>query len=315
MLTLCLDSSLREARLGSTPPKGRTYEELKELGFREAEAGNLGKALSFYQESLEVARQLDDRILIDLAVCNTSAILIILGRQDETKARLREILMAGTCPENSFLAAYQLSRAHVRDKAYKKGLFYAQVARDRATSMSRDDWLVWSYNQLANCLLEESRFSEACAEYRRALALVPEEPSVRRASVLTNLGYCLMLGKGVDTGLPLTFRALRWFRRFGARIFEVWPELDLCYAYIELGRFDRARDHGKRALALAESSGEMDRVKNALYLLGDAEREAGDLDSAYEYFYRLQQRFYPDSPQLVDMMVAVGMRKMVNLRA
>jgi TolA-binding protein len=59
----------------------------------------------------------------------------------------------------------------------------------------------------------------------------------------------------------------------------------------------------------------MDRVKNALYLLGDAEREAGDLDSAYEYFYRLQQRFYPDSPQLVDMMVAVGMRKMVNLRA
>ncbi|MEE8525697.1 MAG: hypothetical protein V3T72_17305, partial [Thermoanaerobaculia bacterium] len=118
---------MREAQYGPIPPMGRTYDELKELGFRAAEVGKLSEALSHYQGSLELARKADDQILVDLAVCNCSALMITLGRQDETKARLREILMAGSCPENSFLAAYQLSRAHVRDKAYKKGLFYAQV--------------------------------------------------------------------------------------------------------------------------------------------------------------------------------------------
>ncbi len=315
MLTLCLDSSLRDARPGPVPPKGRTYEELKELGFRAAEVGDLSEALKHYQSSLDLARQAGERNLVDLAVCNCSALLITLGRQDETKARLREILMAGTCPENSFLAAYQLSRAHVRDKAYKKGLFYAQIARDRATSMSRDDWLVWSYNQLANCLMDESRFSEAAKEYRRALRLQPDKKSVFRAVLLVNLGYCLMMLGKMEDGLPMTFRSLRWFRSFGAKFYEIWAHLDLCYAYVELNRIGRARDHGRRALDLAEKSGDSDLRKIALYLLGETERTARDLEGAYEYFSSLQQDYYPDSPQLVETMMLVETRKLVNLRA
>lgn len=315
MLTLCLDSSLREARLGPTPPQGRSYDELKELGFRAAENGALREALGHYQESLEAAREAEDQILVDLAVCNCSALEITLGRQNEVKADLREILMSGRCPENSFLAAYQLSRAHVRDKAYKKGLFYAQVARDRATSMGRDDWLVWSYNQLANCLMDESRFAEAAKEYRRALRLQPEDKSVFRAVLLVNLGYCLMMRGRMKDGLPLTFRSLRWFRSFGARIYEVWAHLDLCYAYIELDRIRRAQDHGRRALALAEESGDGDLRKIALYLLGETERTADNLEGAYKYFSCLQSEYYPESPQLVETVMLVGTRQLVNLRA
>ena len=315
MLTLMPLLPRPENRTALTATSGLSYDELKERGFEATKVGELSKALSYYQESLEVARASDDRQLIDQAICNCSAVLITLSRQSETLSDLRQILMAGRCPENSFLAAINLSRAYVREKSPKKALFYAQVARDRAPTLGRDEWLVWSYNQLANCLVDESRFEEAVAEYRRALTLVDEERSAIKALLVLNLGYCFMMLDRMGEGLPLTFQALRWLRYLGARVYEVWPQLDLCYAYIELGRLDRARDHGLRALALAEENGDAVIIKNALYLLGETERADGHLDCAYQYFCQLQKQFYPESPQLADLMVVVEARQMVNLRA
>ena len=296
-------------------PRGLTCDELRERGRLAVDAGDLDAALGYYREFLEVARAAGDRRLVDLATCNCGAVLITLGRQQEVVAGLREILMANRCPENSCLAAYHLSRAHARSKASKKSLFYAQIARDRALALARDEWLLGSYNQLGNCLVDESRFDEAVKEYRRALAFQPEEPSILRAQVLVNLGYCRIAQGRIRQGLTLTFRGLRWLRRFGAYGYQAVPHLDLCYAYIELGRYDRARHHGQRGLAIAEDCGEVDRVKMALYLLGETESAAGDFEEAYDYFSRLQRQFYPESPQLPELMVFMDMRRMVNLRA
>ena len=315
MLTLVQLSPEPEGETTLASVSGLSYDELKERGFRAAERGELSKALDYYEESLELARATGDQRLIDLAICNSSTVLITLGRQRETTAGLRQILMSGRCAKNSFLAAMNLSRAQVQDKAPKKALFYAQVARDRARAIGRSEWLVWSYNQLANCLVDESRFKEAVREYERALDLHGEDRSALRALLLLNLGYCFMMLGRMKDGMPLTFRALRWLRYLGARVYEVWPHLDLCYAYIELGRYDRAREHGLRALELAEETGEAARLKNALYLLGETERAAANPERAYEYFSRLQREFFPESPQLAELMVFVDARQIVNLRA
>ncbi len=314
MLTLLPDMPVRAQKLRARPG-GLTCDELRERGRLAVDTGDLDAALGYYREFLEVARAADDRRLIDLATCNCGAVLITLGRQQEVVAGLREILMANRFPENSWLAAYHLSRAHARSKAAKKGLFYAQIARDRALALARDYCLLCSYNQLGNSLVDESRFDEAVREYRRALTFQREEPSILRAQVLINLGYCWIVQGKVRRGLSLTFRSLRWLRRFGAHRYEVVPQLDLCYAYIELGRYDRARDHGQRGLAIAEEFGDQDRVKIALYLLGETESAAGNYEEAYDYFSRLQRQFYPESPRLPELMVFMDMRQMVNLRA
>jgi tetratricopeptide (TPR) repeat protein len=315
MLTLVQDFPRQFGRANCAKPSERSFEELRDLGGRAADSGNLSGALGYLDEALELARSASDQRLVDLAICNRSAVLISLGRNQEPKADLRQILVSGTFPENSFLAAYQLSRAHARDKAFKKGLFYAQVARDRALGLGSDKWMIHSYNQLANCLLDESRFEEAMQEYRRALRLESAEPSIMRAVLLVNLGYCWMMQGRLEEGLPLTFQALRWFRRFGTRAYEIWAHLDLCYAYLELDRCRRAREHGCRALALAQETGDAQCLKNALYLLGETERTDSNLESAYDYFSRLQQQFYPDNPQLVEWMLLVETRQLVNLRA
>lgn len=292
-----------------------SYEELRDRAHRALDSGRLEEALRLFEGALDVSRDGGDQHLIDLAFCNYSSVMINLGRQTEVLSGLRQILMHNADPESCFIAAYNLSRAHVRDKSYKKGLFYARIARDRAETLERRDWSCSSHNQIANCLMDESYFEQAAAEYRHALSLEEDKDPLLNASLTANLGYCLMMMGDLEQGFSCTYRAFRQFRRMGAELYEVWSHLDLCYGYLELGRYERARRHGQEALRIAEASGDPDRIKNALFLLGDVERALGNEESAYEHFSELQHRFYPEAPEVAGLMTVVGMRQVVNLRA
>jgi tetratricopeptide (TPR) repeat protein len=90
--------------------------------------------------------------------------------------------------------------------------------------------------------------------------------------------------------------------------------LELCYGLLEVGRHRQACRHGERALVLAERLGDSFGIKNSLYLLGEAERLLGRDERARACFDRLQSLF-PDTPFLTDMLMAVDLRQMINLRA
>ncbi|NJL28303.1 MAG: tetratricopeptide repeat protein [Thermoanaerobaculia bacterium] len=292
-----------------------SFDDLREAGRQAVEAGRLHEALGLFDEALRAARHEGDPERIDLAVCNRSAVAITLGEGDGELARLRAILLRNAHPEACFAAAYNLSRYYELTKAFKKGLFYGRIARDRARMLRRGEYLAKSHNQIGNCLLAESYFDEAVAEYQSALDQLGLADSVEFATVLINLGYCRTMLGDPREGFRLAFRALRSLRRVGAHLYEAWPHLDLCYAYLEIGRLERARRHGQHALALAEKTGHRDLLKNALFLLGEVEQAEGRSDAAYGHFQRLQSEFYPESPRLANLMLVVDMRRMINLRA
>jgi hypothetical protein len=114
-------------------------------------------------------------------------------------------------------------------------------------------------------------------------------------------------------GFSLCFRSLRTLRRLAQRWWE--PELTLTYGYLKIGRSERALFHGRAALAAAESHGETQTIKNALFLLGEAANEAGDGEGAYAFFARLQRDYYPDQPFLPNFLLAVDVTGLVNLKA
>jgi len=147
------------------------------------------------------------------------------------------------------------------------------------------------------------------------LELLPDEPSPSRACILANLGYCLVLQRRHAEGYTLLYRSLRLARHLGAERYETTTRLDLCFAHLETGRYRHAARHGVIALALAEKSGEEDAVKNALYLLGEAANLGGDVDLAHAYFTTLQRKFFPDASYLPGFLLAVDIRKLVNLHA
>ena len=69
------------------------------------------------------------------------------------------------------------------------------------------------------------------------------------------------------------------------------------------------------ALRLAESLGDQDALKNALYLLGEVANLNGDLESARGYFGRLHRDFFPEAGYLPDFLLVVDIRRLVNLHA
>jgi len=290
------------------------FENLNELGRQAIDAGHIETALSVYQKAAVIAQDLGDRRLQDLALCNLAAAAIALGCGDDEVPRLREILLRGDDAANCRLAAYNIARFHEDRKDFKKSLFYARIARDRSELLDRIDWIASSHNQIGNALLAQSLVEDACASYETALSLC-REPGIRRALMLDNLGYCRVLQNRLAESYPLFYESLAMLRRVGALRYQLCPRLDLTFAHLESGRPQYAERHGRKALAIAESIGDHDAIKNALYLLGEAANLQGDDERARSYFSRLQQSYFPDQPYLPSFLLAIDVRKLINLKA
>lgn len=290
-------------------------DNLKQLWHQAVEAGRFEEALEVLDRALPWALAQGDPRLIDLVICDRAAVTIELGQGAAEVPRLREILVRNADTTNCRMAAYDIARFYELKKDYKKALFYARIARDRSELLGRRDWLASSCNLMGNTFLAESLVAEAVEQYERALDLTPDEQSVARGMILDNLGYCRILQGKHEDGYRLLFQSLRLFCQLGLEIYQIPPRLDLCFLHIETGRYDHALRQGVRALELSERLGESDFLKNALYLVGEVENLRGNLDAARACFRRLQQQFFPDAPYLPGFLLAVDVRKLVNLHA
>jgi tetratricopeptide (TPR) repeat protein len=292
-----------------------TFERLKEDWQAAIQAGELELAREIIERALSWARGQGESRLVDAAICAWAAIEIELGRGESELSSLRQILLKNSDPSNCWLAAYNLSHHYELAKNYKKSLFYARIHCDRAELLGRADWRASSENQIGNALLGESFVEQACSHYEKALELIPEEPSLRRALIQHNLGYCRILQQRYKEGYRLLYTCIGVLRRLGGDRYQVSPRLDLCFAHLETGRYRLAQRQGLAALELAEKTGHAEGVKNALYLLGEAANLCGDAETARCYFSRLQAEFFPGSSYLPGFLLAVDVRKLVNLHA
>ncbi len=278
------------------------------------EAGEMESALALVEDALPWAEASGNRVLLDRARCNQAAIAIELGRGCELVPALREVLMRGDDADNSFLAAYTLARHYELRKEAKKGLFYAQLANDRAEALDRQRQAS-SQNHIANLLVAESRFAEAAEIYRCALDLLPSRTELRAAVIGYNLGYCEVMTGRKEVGLAELYRSLRALLKLGAARHEMKARLDLAFALLESDRPELADRHAKRAEKLAERLEDAEARKNSLYLRGASAQARGDRFAARRHFARLQAGFYPDADYLPELLVAIDVRSLVNLKA
>lgn len=313
--TLSGPSGLEEDSLDRLP-----LEELMDRGRGQIGAERLDEALATFEAAERVAEAQDDPVGADRAWLNRCAVLIASQRLDGVGGRMlhrmRSILTEARDALNCWLAAYDIAQAYELTKDYRKGLFYAKVALDRAEVLGHRDWLASSYNQLGNLLLAESRFEEARDALEHARELLSDDAdSVRRSSILGNLGYVdIVLGHQRE-GFLLLYSSLRTLRKLERRREQAFAHLDLCFAHLEAGRLRDAMRHGMRSLGLAEEFGEPVTMQYALFLLGETAQLLGNPEEARSHFVRLQQLYFPDNPRLPDILLSVGVRGLVNLKA
>ena len=291
------------------------FEELKSRGDEAVRAGRFEEAEELLRSAVRWASEYGEPGQVDVGVCNLAAVTIELGHGIGELPRLREILLRNANPQNCQLAAYNISRYYELTKNYKKSLFYARIALERAEALGRRDWIASTQNHIGNVMLAESFIAEACKGYETALALMPEGEEVWRANILGNLGYCRILQHRQSEGYTLLYASLRMLRRFRAERYMVSTLIDLCFAHLETGRLRYAEHWGSLALELAERTQQRDSVKNALYLLGEAAHLSGDDEVARSYFTRLQHDFFPDEVYLPGFLMTVDIRKLINLHA
>jgi tetratricopeptide (TPR) repeat protein len=312
---------LSSAPVECSPPPEReggpiaAFRALRDRGVAALRAGDLAAALSCFEQATEVARSSGDADLVDLAECNRTAIAIELGSEDGLIGAMRAVLLRSSDRQNCMVAATNAARIYDLAKEYKKGLFYARLARDHSEASGDASQQASIRNLLANLLLAESHVEEAAREYEAALELMPEDDPVWRARAIGNLGYCRILEHRLRDAFALLRQSIGELRRREARLYLISPLTDLAFAHLEAGHPADACEAAREALELARELGDSSGTKNALYLLGEAAGLTGDIPLARRSFLELQERFYPDKPFVCDFLLSVDVRKVVNLRA
>lgn len=288
--------------------------ELRAQARELAAAGRLSEAAQRLDECVGLAEQLEDEELKESALCNRAYFAVVLGDGAKYVPFLREVLLRNGTAFVSWQAAYGLAYFYELSKEFRKSAFYAQIAIDRARNLGNRDWLADSLNQLGNARLASTSLAEATKSYRDALALETSDGSARGMFV-ANLGYAKLLAGEAVEGVRLLVRGLRLLRRARAQVGLLQAHLDLSHGFLELGRWRAALRHAATALREAQARGFDEETKSAFYLAGEAARLGGDVEQAEAYFQKLQTGFYPNQPYLSSLLMAVDVRRMVNLHA
>ncbi|MEO8033436.1 MAG: tetratricopeptide repeat protein [Acidobacteriota bacterium] len=282
-------------------------EELRQAGLARVRAEDYEQALAIYDEALALAQDEEQR---ELLVINKADVLIALDRSGAEVQQLPTILMRRRNPHHVFLAAYALMYKHRLRQETKRAIFYGEIALDTANESDQPFWKLAAHNDLGINYEIDSQFERAIECFEQALALIDAvsatEQQFGRAAIVGNLGYNKLLVGETAEGIRLIESVLDAFRE--GTLAEAY--IDLCYGYVDLSEYVRARSCGELGLALAADPRQ---TRNAHYLLGEVAYKLGDVEQAEFHFEQLA-KFYPQFRNLKSLLFAIDLRGMVNLK-
>jgi tetratricopeptide (TPR) repeat protein len=287
----------------------RSAEELRQLGFAKARSEEFDEALSLYDQAIV---RTDDEELRELITINKADALIAVERTGPEVQALPAILMRRRNLHHTFLAAYALMFKHRIVNETKRAIFYGQIALGAAVDANESFWRIGALNDLGITYEIDSQFEKAIECFEEALSLLTElgdehQKLFSEVAIFQNLGYNkLLVGKTVE-GIRMIEGTLDRIQVASTRSDSL---IDLCYGYLDLENYEKARQYGEAGLELAC---EPRQVRNAHYLLGEAAYKMGDTGAAEEHFEQLA-RFYPQFRNLKSLLFAIDLRSMINLK-
>jgi tetratricopeptide (TPR) repeat protein len=285
-------------------------EELRLSAYAMVAAGRDEEALLVYDEALAAAGS--DEVLRELITINKADALVALERNGPEVQALPAILMRRRNPHHTFLAAYALLYKHRTSGETKRAMFYGHHAYDTAVEAEQPFWQIAALNELGVVYEIDSQFDKAIECFEQAISTIdglanPSEHKLSYGLALENLGAAKLLIDDTAAGIACIEKSLEWLISPTA-IAEAY--IDLCYGYLALDKLEPARSFGERGLELAT---ETRQVRNAHYLLGEVAYKQHDTEAAEAHFDELA-RFYPQFRNLKNLLYAIDLRSMLNLK-
>jgi len=282
-------------------------EELRQAAIAKDRVEQFDEALALFDEALSLAADEETRELITI---NKAHAMIGAQRSGPEVQALPMVLMRRRNPRHTFLAAYALLYKHRLSGEAKRSIFYGQLAVTAAKETERALWEVAALNELGIAYEVDSNFEQAGECYQQALALLEvldEQERSTRTVLHQNLGCAKLQIGETREGIRMIESVLESIE-IPSSLSDSY--IDLCYGYLDLEDYEKARHFGEKGLHYA---GEPRQVRNAHYLLGEACYKAGDLEAAEAHFDELA-RYYPEFRNLKSLLFAIDLRSMLNLK-
>ena len=285
--------------------------ELMELALQSMWRGEFDAAIEIYDRAMASASGEDVRELITIRKAEA---LIAAEREGPEVAALPSIVMRRRSPRHLYLAAGTLMRRFVETEDRRKAIFYGEIACKAAAELGDAFSRASVLNHLGITLVADSQFASAISTLDEALTVLrtirePEaEITTLRAVILGNLGGAKVLSGQYETGVEILERILPEMDE-DYLVAEV--SLDLCFAYLELGKLALAESYGRRALELATVKRQ---VRNANHLLGETCIRMERYEEA-DAFFDVVAGYYPEFKNVKQLLVAVDLCSVVNWKA
>lgn len=284
-------------------------ETLRQAALAKVRNEEYDEAIALYDEALTEATDDEARELLTI---NKADALIAIERGGPEVQQLPMILMRRRNHHHTFLAAYALMYKHRLQNESKRGIFYGQVALDAADAASEPMWKLGALNELGIIYEADSQFENAIDCFSQALALIDavsdrDDQSFGRVAIVQNLAYSKLQVGQFEEAIAMIHGILD---KIQVPSTVADSNLDLCYGYLELKDFVRARQYGEIGLA---NAAEQRQIRNAHYLLGEVAYKSGDLETA-DYHFEELARFYPQFRNLKSVLFSIDLRSMVNFR-
>lgn len=284
-------------------------EELRQQALAKVRSEEFDEALVMYDEALRLT---EDEEVHELITINKAHALIAADRTGPEVKALPMILMRRRNVQHTVLASYALLYTHRLTNETKRAIFYGQIALDAANQIELPFWKLAVLNELGIVYEVDSQFEKAIGCFEQALDLIAtlddaSQQQFSRVALYQNLGYNrLLVGKTLE-GIRMIESVLDQIQ-VPSTLSD--SHIDLCYGYLDLQEYAKARQYGETGLQLAV---EPRQVRNAHYLLGEAAYKMGDVEAAEHHFEQLA-RFYPQFRHLKSLLFGIDLRSMINLK-
>lgn len=296
-------------RAGVTMSSPERVESLRQSALSKVRNEEYTEALALYDEALSLAADEETK---ELLIINKADALIATESGGPEVQQLPRILMRRRNLHHTFLAAYALMYKHRLQSETKRGIFYGQVALDAAVEAGEPLWKLGALNELGIIYETDSQFTLSIDCFEKALAVIDSvadrgDKSFGRTAIVQNLAYSKLQVGEIQEAISLIEPILG-----DIQVPSTFADshLDLCYGYMELGDYAKAKYYGGIGL---EHAVEQRQIRNGHYLLGEVAYKDGDVAGADFHFEELA-RFYPEFRNLKSLLFAIDLRAMVNFR-
>ena len=285
--------------------------QLCDLGLQQMWRGEVGPAIAHYDRALTICESDDTRELITIRKAEA---LIACERDGAEVSALPMIVMRRRSPRHVYLAANTLLRRYCELSDRTKAIFYGEIARKAASELDDPFARASVLNNLGITLVADSKFGSAIEVLEEGLAVMDligtgrDDHRSLHAAIIGNLGGAKVLCGRFAEGVRLLEVAVEQLEDdYGV----VEACLDLCFGYLELGRYHMAEFYGRAAL---DSATIPRQVRNANHLMGELCVRTERYDES-DAFFDVVAGFYPDFRNVKQLLTAVDLCSVVNWKA